>query len=424
MKIAMSTHGTRGDVQPFVSVALALMARGHDVTLGTPVNLLSFVERCGVRASRLALDSQAFMESPQGRAWLRAGDAAKFMKELSAITHAHRDDLIADTERLTAGADVLVAGILTEDLVSTVAEARGLPMLALHFNPMRSNSAYANGLVTTRALPGFLNRATHALADVAWWKGFREDVNHYRARLGLPPTTRSTAKRLAERGTRTLHAFSPNVVPPPAEYAAMPVIGSIRFPDAARARLGETARDPDLEVWLKAGPPPVFFGMGSMPVEQPEEMLRLIASVSTACDVRALVGAGWSRFEAARHLRDRVRIVGAVDHGWLLPQCVAAVHHGGAGTVTAALGAGLPAVVVSVFADQPFWGSRLERMGVGVHLPFKELGAASLERALRRVLAADIRQAAASLGALVRAEPDGADRAVEYIEALVPHARV
>jgi hypothetical protein len=39
-------------------------------------------------------------------------------------------------------------------------------------------------------------------------------------------------------------------------------------------------------------------------------------------------------------LPDRVRIVDAVDHDWLLPRCSAAVHHGGSGTTVAALRAG------------------------------------------------------------------------------------
>lgn len=67
MKLALTTLGTRGDVQPFVSLSLALMQRGHDVPLGAPPNLIPFVEKCGVRASRIAIDSQAFLESDQGR---------------------------------------------------------------------------------------------------------------------------------------------------------------------------------------------------------------------------------------------------------------------------------------------------------------------------------------------------------------------
>lgn len=167
MKIALSTHGTRGDVQPFVSLALALMERGHDVTLGAPVNLVAFAEKCGVRTRKIAIDTQAFLESEQGRAWLSSGNVGKFMKELGAINRKHRDELMDDFLAVCADADVLVTGVLTEDFVSTIAEARGLPMLSVHFKPMRANEAYPNALVTTRALPGFLNHFTGALAEKA-----------------------------------------------------------------------------------------------------------------------------------------------------------------------------------------------------------------------------------------------------------------
>lgn len=94
MKIALMTLGTRGDVQPLVGLSLALMERGHDVTLGAPPNLISFVEKCGVRASRIAIDSQAFLDSEQGRTWLSSGNVSAFMKELGALNRAHRDELM------------------------------------------------------------------------------------------------------------------------------------------------------------------------------------------------------------------------------------------------------------------------------------------------------------------------------------------
>ena len=78
-----------------------------------------------------------------------------------------------------------------------------------------------------------------------------------------------------------------------------------------------------------------------------------------------------------------VTVVGGVDHSAVLPLCVAAVHHGGAGTLAASLGAGIPTFVCSVFADQPFWGARLVDAGVGAHLPFNDLDRARLEKALR-----------------------------------------
>ncbi len=111
MKIALITHGTRGDTQPFVAVALELMERGHDVTLAVPPNLQSFVEKCGVTVEKVAIDSQAFMESDEGCKWLAAGNVSEFMKRMSAIGHTHRDELIEDFLRVCGSADMIVASV-------------------------------------------------------------------------------------------------------------------------------------------------------------------------------------------------------------------------------------------------------------------------------------------------------------------------
>ena len=198
----------------------------------------------------------------------------------------------------------------------------------------------------------------------------------------------------------------------------MPVVGSMRLPAAARARLGESTGNPELSAWLRKGPPPVYFGLGSMPVRDPAAMIRLVAATTRKRGERAVICAGWSAFEVAETIPDHVRLVGALDHEWLFPQCSAAVHHGGAGTVFTAASAGLPSVVCSVFADQPFWGARLERLGVGVHLPFKKVNAASLEKAMGRIVEPDIRNKAAQLGEQLRAEPDATPSIVALAEQL------
>jgi sterol 3beta-glucosyltransferase len=83
---------------------------------------------------------------------------------------------------------------------------------------------------------------------------------------------------------------------------------------------------------------------------------------------------------------DDVITVGSLPHGWLFPRMAAVVHHAGAGTTGAGLRAGVPAVPVPVMTDQPWWASRLVRLGVspGV-LPHPRLSAAGLAAALTRV---------------------------------------
>lgn len=196
-----------------VVLALELARRGHDPVLAVPRNLVDFGTRSGVATTAFGPDTQAFMESPEGAAWLAAGNVSTFMKAMMAFSRQHVEQTNADLLAVAEGTDLLVAGILAEDLVVPVAEAAGVPVVALHSAPLRRTSSIASPLVTIRALPGPLNRATHALFERVWWKGVRDEVVPLRAQLGLPPDTRSTARKLAADGATELQAYSALLVP-------------------------------------------------------------------------------------------------------------------------------------------------------------------------------------------------------------------
>jgi sterol 3beta-glucosyltransferase len=418
VRIALTSFGTRGDVQPFLVLALALQARGHDVTLAAPPNVVAWAARCGVRTERIGFDTQAYMDSAEGRAMFASGNVRAIMKRMQTLMHEHQDLLVADQMRICDGADVIVAGVLTEDHSAVVAEAQGRPLIALHLAPLRPTGDFAHSLVTTRNLRArLLHRLTYTAVERLWWAAHRDGVALLRRRLGLPPTRRPTPHRLAAAGLSTLQAFSAQLVPRPSDWApTQRIIGAFQVPKAARARLGEAAASPGLAAWLEAGPAPVYVGLGSMPVRDPAGMLDLLGAVARRCGRRMVVGAGWSTLTALQPPSPEIRLVGAVDHDWLLPRCAAAVHHGGAGTTHAVVRAGLPSVVASVFADQPFWGTRLTRLGLGCHVPFRRLSCDSLERGLRRASDAAAVARAAAFADRMRSEPDPVLEAVQLIE--------
>ena len=61
------------------------------------------------------------------------------------------------------------------------------------------------------------------------------------------------------------------------------------------------------------------------------------------------------------------------------------VHHGGPGTLHAALRAGKPNCIVSFVCDNPFWGDRLSKVGVGSHVPSAEVTKEKLLACLRKL---------------------------------------
>jgi sterol 3beta-glucosyltransferase len=79
---------------------------------------------------------------------------------------------------------------------------------------------------------------------------------------------------------------------------------------------------------------------------------------------RGLFFAGWGDF-ANITLPATVLRVESVPHDWLFPRVAAVVHHGGAGSTSAAIAAGAPSVAMPFLGDQFFWAQQLHHLGCG-----------------------------------------------------------
>lgn len=415
MRVALLTFGSRGDVQPFVVLADELRRRGHDPVLGVSPNLVEFATRAGFTAEPIGVDAQEFLDSAQGQRLLASGNVRAIVARMNELLAEFSEQADAATRKLCDGADLVVAGFLCEDAASCVAESLELPFASLHLCPMRPTRAFPHPAVTIRQFPSLANLATGRLFDAMWSRGRRADTVRLRAELGLPPTKTPTPARLAAANAPEIQAYSWRIAADVKDYGPRrPFAGYLTPSHDLRARLGDLGVGTELGEWLDAGPAPVYFGFGSMPCTDPEATLAMIRSVVSSRGLRAIVGAGWSKFAHAED--DRLRIVGMVDHDCLLPRCRAAVHHGGAGTTAAALHAGIPTVVCSVFADQPFWANRLVRLGIGAHLRFKDLDVTSLGAALDNVLQPTPTDRARHLGALLRTDPAAAPVVADLLE--------
>src|SRR5690606_35862025 len=143
---------------------------------------------------------------------------------------------------------------------------------------------------------------------------------------------------------------------------------------------------PALEAFLDAGEPPVYIGFGSMAGRDPEAMTALVVEALALCGRRGLLLTGWGGLHAGA-VPESIFVLDAAPHSWLFPRMAAVVHHGGAGTTAEGLRAGVPAVVVPFLFDQPFWGARIEALGVGpAPIPRKQLTAARLAGAIHRAV--------------------------------------
>ena len=121
------------------------------------------------------------------------------------------------------------------------------------------------------------------------------------------------------------------------------------WPDSADASVRQTGAwvlsdsrplSPELEEFLDAGEPPLYFGLGSIRAPT-EDITRVMIESARALGRRAIVSSGWADLALIDNGTDCLSI-GEVNQQRLFRRVAAVVHHGGAGTTTAAAMAGVP----------------------------------------------------------------------------------
>ena len=68
MRVAIHTLGTRGDVQPYLALALGLKAEGHDVMIAAPTQYEAFIRTRSIAFAHLPREFLELMDSPEAKA--------------------------------------------------------------------------------------------------------------------------------------------------------------------------------------------------------------------------------------------------------------------------------------------------------------------------------------------------------------------
>jgi UDP:flavonoid glycosyltransferase YjiC (YdhE family) len=278
----------------------------------------------------------------------------------------------------------------------SVAALRGVPYTYVAYCPVLFPSGdHPSMLLSHQTLPRWANRLSWHATEAFLNRVFGRTLAAQRAKLGLPAAPDVLRYLVGER----------SILAADQELAPLPSDGGVR-PRCIRA-LQPGPGDPlpeKLDSFLQQGPKPVYVGFGSMTDSDPLRTTREIAEAVSLVGCRALVSQGWAGLGGVP-LSEGVLEIGAVCHVRLFPRLAAVVHHGGAGTTTAAARAGIPQIVVPHIADQYYWARRVELLGIGPPaIPRKRFSARTLKEALTAVLENEvIAERASELGDRLRA---------------------
>lgn len=344
MRILLGTLGSRGDVEPFIALARAATGTGHTVRAAVPDDDdldVTGIDTVGLDVSFGDLAESVNDGSPLRvyRERIRPAMSRALSAFVDAAMHWRPDVIVAHPKILTA---------------PVVAAHLDIPHLAVELTPtLTPTREFPASGIAHRSLGALGNRLSYRAVGLAA-SMFRSDVQTARERLGFP------ARAPLPQPAGSLVAVSPTLLPRPADWPATThITGHWRAP-APSVESDRTVRE-----FLELGGPLLYAGFGSMTGGDAAQRAEAIVDGARMAGLRVLLVTGWGGLEPPqRCLGPDVHVARSVSHDLVLPHAVAAVHHGGAGTVHAVTRAGVPSIVVPFVGDQPFWAAQLQRLGL------------------------------------------------------------
>lgn len=365
----LSAPGSRGDVNPVVAVARQLAGRGFDCSVSVAEPYADVVRDAGLDA-HVVIDSEAFHAiASQREFWRPFSGARRVLAEVAErFFQPHLQFL---DENFHAGRTVLVAHPL--DFASRVFHETtpGCRLASIHLAPaMLRHPEMPPRLMPNHgwfgaAMPiGWprLNRLSYWLGDrVLLDRAIGPVINAARyQRAGLPPRSRlmhdwwqSPDQMLGLYPTWFAPEIADRYAQPTADTAALQCIG---FPlDDAVEPVSAAELPTDRPLLLTTG--------SAHPGDRD-----FVVRVADRCQAAGVPAVWCCPANPGGIAHPNLRSIGYVPLGQWLPHCRAIIHHGGIGTTSRAINAGVPQMIRPMAFDQFDNASRVERFDMGVSL--------------------------------------------------------
>lgn len=413
MKIGIITTGTRGDIQPFISLSVALLQRGHHVTFIAPSNFKNFIESFNIKFVPLSVDFEEIICDPIFVKLLYSGNGFKYLKYFrKKVTKSVREKIGVETLDATRGVDYLISNTINLSTVYSIGEKFDKKVAVVSINMPSTPTTEFPFLTFKNFKSPWLNKFSYNILRL-FWLVIKKETNEYRSYLGLPKL--NFWKTLQESNILIIYSMSPLISRPMDWPSNTHVTGFFNMPVSEQQNIYISDIPAGLEEWLKIGDSPIYIGFGSMPIPDPSLFSAILNEILITTDLRFVFGLGWSSMpELLQH--SNLFVVKNINHQWLLPQCKTAIFHGGIGTVAAVMRAKIPSIVLSIFSDQPSNGVMMQNIHIAIHIPFTKISTKKLLSAIQKTQTPLMIESAKKFGDIVIKE-NGLIDAVDLIEA-------
>ncbi len=384
MHFLLTTFGSSGDVFPLLGLGLELKRRGHRATLATNEHFESVVREHGIDFESLGTKSEyeQCIENPD--LWKPNKAFAHVFRSLSTVVRRQYDliESLNRREPIVTVSNCLALG------ARLAHEKLHVPNVTVHLQPsvIWSNIEPPElpNVFGPRWLKSFLFRlgcrfVVHPIA--------LPFLNSWRSELGLPPIAH--LMDWWQSPLLTIGMFPEWFAPSQADWPSSIVLTDFPLWNEGSGR----PFDDSLSRFLAAGPPPIAFAAGTGNVHGHQ----FFSAAVEGCRIARLRAILLTRHaeQIPKNLPESVLHCPWVPLDDLLPRCAAFVHHGGIGSMSQAIAAGVPQLIMPLAHDQFDNAARVKRLGCGESLVPARFRPRKVANALRRILTAEEKTAAA-----------------------------
>ena len=366
-----------------MSLAMELEARGHDPVIATMEYYRQKIGEAGLKFASVRPNIPQPQEQDQEliNKIMNPSSGPKFLMEqvvFPAVADAYSDLLEA-----TKGADLLIthpaapAGPL-------IGRKTGLPWISTVLAPMSFFSAYDPPvpplMQCTNKLRVLGPPVMKVFLDTMQKQYKAKAVTSFRVSIGIEDYGNPMFEG-QHSPTCVLALFSRVFAQPQPDWPPQTHITGFCFYDGRH----EVQMSSELSAFLDGGPPPIVFTLGSSAVWVARDFFSQSIEATERLGTRAVLLIGDERNRPDR-LPENIIAVGYAPYQSLLPRASVVVHHGGVGTTSQGLLAGVPTLIVPFAFDQSDNADHARRIGTSRTLYRQHYLATRVARELKILL--------------------------------------
>ncbi len=391
MKAILFSIGTRGDIEPFLSIAELLRDKNWEVFCVFPEQFRETVEEMGIPFQGFTRDFLDMMNSEEAKKFMgghgsfiqriqyfikMARMGIKHSKEMTLLQHQIQINKNPDKIFYHPKCNIALIWSITHPGKSIMVSP--IPFMTHpidHLSPLGGH--YGK----------YMNRLSTWLINTIKAVVIKRVSMPYIKDYGINNIAISEIKKAMLNTEKTLYTISPSLFPRPDYWP--PVAKVVGYYERDKT----THWQPSLPLlkFIEEHSKIVFITFGSMINANPIKTTSILMDVLNKHNIAAIINTSWGGIVKPDTHTDNIFFVANIPYDWAFSKMYAVVHHGGSGTTHTALKYGCPSLIVSHVLDQPFWSKTISDLKLGPEgIPVKKLAKDIFEYKLKDLLTNEV----------------------------------